>query len=129
MYPVIVAIAKQEQRYIEEWVKYHLGLGFSHIYLYDNEDKPTYKEFLKAYADNLTVNHFPKNNYHKGIQYIALDDFINVILKEDNAILKEDNAILKKDNKVLKKDNKVLKNDNESFKNDIILLKKHLNIK
>ena len=35
---VIVAIAKMEQDYIEEWVKYHLHLGFDQIFLYDNED-------------------------------------------------------------------------------------------
>ena len=38
MYPVIVCIAKKEHDYIEEFVKYHLELGFTSIYLYDNED-------------------------------------------------------------------------------------------
>lgn len=32
----ICAIARLENRYIKEWVEYHLGLGFSHIYIYDN---------------------------------------------------------------------------------------------
>lgn len=33
----ICAIFKHEERYIGDWVKYHLGIGAEHIYLYDNE--------------------------------------------------------------------------------------------
>jgi hypothetical protein len=76
MFPIIVCIAKKEQDYIEEFVKYHLVLGFKHIYLYDNEDVPTYENILNKYKDNITVTHLPFNNYHKGVQYIALDDFV-----------------------------------------------------
>jgi len=75
MYPVIVCIAKKEQDYIEEFVIYHLKLGFKHIYIYDNEDTPTYEAFLNKYSANITVIHLPFNNYSKGVQYIALDDF------------------------------------------------------
>jgi hypothetical protein len=32
MNPVIVCIAKKEHKYIEEFVKYHLALGFKYIY-------------------------------------------------------------------------------------------------
>lgn len=32
----ICAIARFENRYIREWVDYHLSIGFSHIYIYDN---------------------------------------------------------------------------------------------
>lgn len=35
---VICAIAKLENDYLYEWAAYHIGLGFSHIYLYDNND-------------------------------------------------------------------------------------------
>jgi len=74
---VIVAIAKMEQDYIEEWVKYHLHIGFDEIFLYDNEDMPFYELFLKKYSDKLKVTHLPGNNYGKGVQYIALDKFTN----------------------------------------------------
>jgi hypothetical protein len=76
MYPVIVCIAKKEHDYIEEFVRYHLALGFKHIYLYDNEDTPIYAHMLKSYGAWLTVIHLPHNNYHKGVQYMALDHFI-----------------------------------------------------
>ena len=75
MFPVIVCIAKKEHDYIEEFIKYHLKIGFKFIYLYDNEDEPTYENMLYKYKDNLKVIHLPFNNYHKGVQYIALDDF------------------------------------------------------
>ena len=35
---VICAIAKNENAYLYEWAVYHLSLGFSHIYVYDNND-------------------------------------------------------------------------------------------
>lgn len=35
---VICSIAKQENAYLYEWAEYHIELGFSHIYLYDNND-------------------------------------------------------------------------------------------
>ena len=80
MYPVIVCIAKKEHDYIEEFVKYHLALGFKHIYLYDNEDIPTYYKLLDKYKDNITFSHLPFNNYDIGVQYVALKHFINNIL-------------------------------------------------
>lgn len=33
----VAAIFKHEEPYIGDWVKYHLGLGVEHIYLYDND--------------------------------------------------------------------------------------------
>ena len=79
--PVILCIAKLESNYIEEFVKYHLGLGFSHIFIYDNEDVPTYRQILNKYSDNLiTVIHFPT----KYQQMNAYNHFINNILFNSN---------------------------------------------
>ena len=41
MIKVICAIAKNENLYINDWVNYHLNLGFDKIYLYDNNDLGT----------------------------------------------------------------------------------------
>jgi hypothetical protein len=99
IYPVIVAIAKLESAYISEWVKYHLALGFKNIYLYDNEDHPTYDKLLNN--ERVIVNHLPGqvkqsealthfiNNYmHNGIithvAHIDIDEFI--VLKKHNSI-------------------------------------------
>jgi hypothetical protein len=82
MYPVIVCIAKKEHDYIEEFVKYHLALGFKHIYLYDNEDIPTYENLLHKYKENITVFHIPI----RGVQCIILQHFMQEILFKENNI-------------------------------------------
>ena len=38
MKTALCAIAKLENNYIFEWAKHHLSLGFSHIFIYDNND-------------------------------------------------------------------------------------------
>jgi hypothetical protein len=38
MITAICCIAKCENDYLQEWVDYHLNLGFTHIYIYDNND-------------------------------------------------------------------------------------------
>jgi len=84
MFPVIVCIAKKEDDYIEEFVKYHLALGFKHIILYDNEDTPKYHKILNKYENNLTIFHLPFNNYYNAVQYVALDHFVINILFRSN---------------------------------------------
>ena len=69
----IVAIAKFESNYINDFINYHLLLGFDKIFIYDNEDTPTYK----FENENVTVIHFPGNNFYKAVQYVALEHFIN----------------------------------------------------
>jgi len=69
----VVAIAKFESNYINDFVNYHLLLGFDKIFIYDNEDTPTYKFENK----NVTVIHLPGNNHYKAVQYVALEHFIN----------------------------------------------------
>lgn len=81
--PAILAIAKLEHRYIETWVKYHLTLGFDHIFLYDNEDVPTYESLLKDYSEWMTVIHFPGNSFNRGVQHLAYSHFLANI-KETN---------------------------------------------
>ena len=83
MFPVIVCIAKKEHEYIEEFVRYHLALGFKYIFIYDNEDTPTYKELLKKYDGYIYVFHTPHNHFQKGIQMIILDDFKKYIMNTE----------------------------------------------
>ena len=73
--PVIICIAKYESRYITEFVRYHLSLGFDKIYIYDNEDSPTYGEMLKEFGEKVLVTHLPGKNYPRLPQYEALQQF------------------------------------------------------
>lgn len=38
MNKAIIAIAKNENRYLDEWITYYHNLGFSHIYIWDNNE-------------------------------------------------------------------------------------------
>jgi hypothetical protein len=42
-FAVICAIALDEELYIDEWIRYHLLLGFNHIYVYDNSENNVLK--------------------------------------------------------------------------------------
>jgi len=126
--PVIVCIAKLEQNYIEEFVSYHLALGFVRIYLFDNEDIPTYAALLKPYVDAglLVVIHLPGNNYYfnnednvRGyipVQYLALHIFTEQIMPDPQithvAHIDIDEFI------VLKKHNNICEFINEYIKDD-----------
>lgn len=76
IHPVIICIAKHEKNYIIEFVRYHLGLGFDKIYLYDNEDNATYEELLKDFGERVIVTHLPGKNYPRLPQYEAIQQFV-----------------------------------------------------
>ena len=125
---VLVCIAKLEHNYIEEFVQYHLALGFSRIYLFDNEDVPTYGELLRTYVDagQLMVIHLPGNNYlieneygqrhHIAVQYLALHIFTQQFMSDPQithvAHIDIDEFI------VLKKHNNICEFINEYIKDD-----------
>lgn len=52
---VVCAMAKNENRYINEWVRHYLKLGFDRIYLYDNNNFDT----------NLVNNYIDEKYLHK----------------------------------------------------------------
>lgn len=55
---VICAIALNEELYLPEWVKYHLSLGFDHIYIYDNSEDHVLANIWSS-TTNVTVRHLP----------------------------------------------------------------------
>lgn len=77
---VLFGVGKMEGKYIREWVDYHLKLGITHIYVYDNEDMPTYKDILKGY-NNVTVLHLPGANNKYGLQTVVISHFQNNYIK------------------------------------------------
>lgn len=55
---VICAMAKNENKYINEWVKHYVDLGIDKIYLYDNNDKDSeyVGDFIdKKYLDKVVI--------------------------------------------------------------------------
>ncbi|MBR4152695.1 MAG: glycosyltransferase family 92 protein [Selenomonadaceae bacterium] len=51
----IVAIFKDEARYLKEWIDYHLLAGVEHFYLYNNDSTDDYKEVLAPYVEENLV--------------------------------------------------------------------------
>jgi len=97
----IVAIAKNESCFVEEWINYHRVVGFDRIYLYDNggpEDESL--DFLmEKYSDLVTLTKLPGpgrqsaayrhfcehyKNETRWVAFIDLDEFI-VFHKHANA--------------------------------------------
>lgn len=62
----IVSIAKDEGRYIEEWVLYHLSIGVDRIVIYDHESVDGMSEVIDAMSKSLPVQRLlwspPKNS-------------------------------------------------------------------
>jgi len=126
--PVLVCIAKLEQNYIEEFVRYHLSLGFVRIYLFDNEDVPTYEELLRPYVDakQLVVIHLPHNNHSLindagqqlfiPVQYLALHIFTEQFMSDPQIthvvhIDIDEFIVLKKHNNICEFINEYIKDD------------------
>ena len=83
----IVAVAKNEEKYLEEWLKYHFSLGFDNITIYDNGgngdiksndkltvyDAPGDRIQLQAYQNELV-----SARYNEWILFIDIDEFLNI---------------------------------------------------
>ncbi|MBG6236645.1 hypothetical protein IWX76_003239 [Pedobacter sp. CAN_A7] len=48
----ICAIFKNEAKYLNEWITYHLLIGVDHFYLYNNNSNDDFKNVLASYIDN-----------------------------------------------------------------------------
>ena len=68
----VVAIMKDEEPYVKEWIDYHLLAGVNHFYIYDNESTPEFKKILQPYIDAgvVTYKFYPG----KARQYTAYND-------------------------------------------------------
>jgi len=59
-YLSIVAIFKQENPWLVEWIDYHQARGIEHFYLYNNDDDPDESErILRPYVQRGLVQTFP----------------------------------------------------------------------
>ena len=70
----VVAILKNEGRYLKEWLDYHLLAGVDHFYLYDNDSTDNYKEIIAPYVEAglVTSKFFPG----KKMQLEAYDEAV-----------------------------------------------------
>lgn len=85
---------------MDEWIRYHLHIGFHHIYIYDNSPEHSLRGWQDRYPGRVTIQHFPgdtmqlsayntflwKNKYrHTWCAFIDADEFI--VLKKHNNVV------------------------------------------
>lgn len=88
----IVCIAKNEENYIQEWIKYHLKLGFDHIFVYRNNwyyavnhSQVTEIQWDGEIKQIDAYNTFlEKNTIYKWVAFIDVDEFL--CLKKHSSI-------------------------------------------
>ena len=106
----MVAIFKNEDDYLEEWLDFHVKQGFDHFYLYDNNDivpNENTKKILLKHSDKVT--HIKWNNiesdplrtvqrkayqncvsnYNKEFQWLAIADIDEFIYSTNNKSIKD----------------------------------------
>jgi hypothetical protein len=64
----IVCIAKNEEKYIHEWIYYHIKLGVSKIIIYDNSDNHSLGNLNITWAGKVLVIHYPGSGKKENIQ-------------------------------------------------------------
>ena len=66
----IMGIFKNEELYLEEWLKHHINQGVSHFYLYSNDENMYKYPYLYKYEKYVTLIPWTdkKNNKHDTIQ-------------------------------------------------------------
>jgi len=77
---ILCGIARKENLYINEWCKYHLALGFDHIYLYDNNDSdyPYVGDCIdKELLDKITIVDWRKRHDMAVLSKAYLDCYKN----------------------------------------------------
>lgn len=47
-YLSMVAIVRDENEYLKEWIDWHLNLGFEHFFIYDNESETPIQKYLES---------------------------------------------------------------------------------
>lgn len=81
----LVCIAKNEDNYIQEWIDYHIKLGFDRIFIYQNEwrwngeHQDVQKiEFDGVGAQKAAYNHFISENHntYKWAAFFDVDEFL-----------------------------------------------------
>lgn len=77
-YSAVILLIKDENRYLKEWLDWHLALGFEHIYIYDNGATDRVQDIVDIYdADTqqkITVTDW--TGHHGHIQQDAYNHFM-----------------------------------------------------
>lgn len=70
----ICLLTKSENRYLKEWVQYHLDLGIDHFYIYDNNESDFAKDVILPWFDSKHFTFVPWLKYREHMQIEAYND-------------------------------------------------------
>lgn len=83
MKTTICAIIKDEHRFLDEWINYHLCIGFNTIHLFEDKDSISHESisskydnvYLRRYADDKTVRNLLRDQSTANRQHILYQWF------------------------------------------------------
>lgn len=78
-YSAVILLIKDENRYLAEWLDWHLNLGFDHIYIYDNGNKEDVQDIVSTYPEENRgkITAIDWRGHHTHIQQDAYNHFLN----------------------------------------------------
>ena len=78
-YCSICLIIRDENEYLEEWLRWHIGQGTEHFYIYDHDSKRPVKGFVEALGKEISekVTVIEWKGKHKNAQPEAYKDCLN----------------------------------------------------
>lgn len=59
----LVAVIRNEKRYLAEWIEYHHIVGFRHFYIYDNGSSDDPDDYLRQYIESGLVTLIPWSTF------------------------------------------------------------------
>lgn len=77
-YSAVILLIKNENRYLREWLDWHLGLGFAHVYIYDNGEEEHVQEIIDGYTAEVQqkISVIDWTGHHNHIQQDAYNHFM-----------------------------------------------------
>lgn len=77
-YSAIILVIKDENRYLREWLDWHLALGFQHVYIYDNGAEDDVLDVVSAYGEEVRekITVIDWRGHHRHIQEDAYTHFM-----------------------------------------------------
>jgi len=76
----LIAVVKNEEMVLEEWIQHNLWQGVEHLYIIDNDSSDGTKAILKMWEDKGIVTYFFSDEKH---QQVSLYNFVyNAMAKE-----------------------------------------------
>ena len=78
-YCSVCLIIRDENEYLEEWLRWHIGQGVEHFYIYDHESKQAVKEFVNSLGSKISekITIIDWSGKHKDAQPEAYNDCLN----------------------------------------------------